>query len=537
MLETPMQAIMPWDLLYPKQIQLFNTGIETDAKIEHPDCPTILLVDGGRKMSKSHGVIHRNIRHLYETPGARTALVVKITRSATDGGIWNDVVGSDILPGGEMQKWIDAGLTEYTTENKFGGPAVTDSKTRSIYFRIRNMHGGQSELRLFNLEHDHDVGPVMKSTKFSAIWFSELTNFQDPDVLRYSWEQLRMAHLEPWQHLWIGDTNPSPEGEDHWIYKFFYKREIISDGATRTAGMEQYLRSIKRITFFPQDHLGMSPTQWEIQRANYSHDPGEEARMVDGQWTKGHGNKGKHFADLFSRSIHVIGGGPGETDRIAVSSNTTTLRSGWDLGDGTNHGCGLLEKRMVTIQEKTETGEVVTREVSSWNVLASILHIGEHISIGDIGIEMVKEMREIEEQCGRKFEYLHYSDDTALNRWRPTSSSFDYMEIRSATNDEIELLGVSKPSGSVRKRVQLVRKLLRQQRLFVAARCTDVIGMLENLAEGDKASDYVVWNKWKHVFDWMTYPMIAELAEELEERKRPAAIQEYSDSGLVTVPL
>jgi hypothetical protein len=537
-----LRTIMPWDLLYPKQLKLFNTGIATDAGVEHPDCPTILLLDGPRKAAKTHGVIHRGIRHLWELPGARAALVVKITRSATDGGVWNDIIGSDVLPGGEMQKWLDAGLTEYTTQNKFGGPAVTDSKTRSIYFRIRNMHGGESELRLFNLEHDHDVGPVMKSTCFSMIWFSELTNFRDKNVLKSSWEQLRMPHLKRWQHLWMGDTNPSPEGEDDWIYQFFYKREGIERPNTaKTGGMEQYLKSTKRITFFLSDNIGMTEAEREIQRANYADDPGEEARMVDGLWTKGHGNKGKHFADVFSRAVHVVGGGPGEKDQIALSPNTQTLYTGWDLGDTTNHAAGIMEKRIVptivTLDKGTELQRTEVREVSSWNVIDSMIHIGDEISTTELGTEMLAKMHALDERYTKKFDWIHYSDDTALTRWRPSGATYDYLEIQAATNDEINLTGVSKPAGTLKKRVQLLRKLLRQQRFFVSAKCVEVIAMLEQCRQGAKDDDYVEWGPHKHVFDWISYVLIAELPNEIElESKRPKAIEE-SESGLVTVRL
>jgi len=533
-----LRTIHAWDLLYPKQLKLFNTGIETDAAVEHPECPTILLLDGGRKTGKTHGVIHRAIRHLWELPGARGALVVKIVRSATDGGVWNDIIGSDIVPGGEMQKWIDPGLTEYTTQNKFGGPAVTDSKTRSIYFRIRNMHGGESELRIFNLEHDHDVGPVMKSTRFSMIWISELTNFRDRNVLKSSWEQLRMDHLKSWQHLWMADTNPSPEGEDDWIYQFFYKREGIErPNTSRSAGMEQYLKSIKKITFFLGDNIGMSETQREIQRANYADDPGEESRMVDSQWTKGHGNKGKHFADVFSRVVHVVGDGPGEKNQIALSKNTQSLFTGWDLGDTTNHAAGIMEKRIIPTIVKLEDGSTAAREISSWNIIDSMVHIGDEISTAQLGTEMLGKMRALEERYAKTFDWVHYSDDTALTRWRPSAATYDYLEILAVTDDAINLTGVSKPAGTLKKRVQLIRKLLRQQRLFVSSSCVEVIAMFEQCRQGAKDDDYVEWGPHKHVFDWISYILIAELPNEIEaEHKRPKAVEE-PEAALVTVRL
>lgn len=137
--ESPEQ-MLPWETLFPRQVDLFNTGIEDDTLHLHPNCPPAVLVDGPRKSSKTIGVCHRILRHMYETPGARVALIVKTTGSATDGGVWLDLV--DII----MPQWLEANFGfEYTTFDKDGnaGPKM-DSKTRTNYFRIRNAFGGKA---------------------------------------------------------------------------------------------------------------------------------------------------------------------------------------------------------------------------------------------------------------------------------------------------------------------------------------------------------------------------------------------------------
>lgn len=529
------QTKMPWETLFPKQLKLYNTGIQADTEHVHPKCPPVIVVEGPRKSTKTSGVIHRFLRHVYETPGARAGIVAKRTKDATDGGVWDEILGSPVAAGA-IEDWIESGLTEITTKDRDGNPgAITDSKTRTLYFRIRNYWGGESEVRLFPLQFDHQVKEVMRNLRYSCWWFSELSNFKDPNVFRASWMQLRMKHLKPWEHLWIADTNPDEEGTDCWIYKMFIeqRKELFeamfaapgTDDVTMSA-LDQYRKSIRHIQFFLEDNLSMDATDRAIQRANYMDDPGELSREFEGLWVKGHGNKGKHFSDLFSESTHVVGSGEEE---IEISQSTQKLFTGWDIGAVSNHASGIMEKRLVNVAEQ---------EISVWNIIASLSKIGEQIDIRDLGVEMLAMMRNLEVHYKRKFEWTHYADDSALTVWRPSANTYDYMIIKAATNDEIELDGVPKPAGSVETRVKLIRKLLRTNRLYVSAKCQDVIDMLNNLHKGPKADEYVAWDKHKHVFDWISYVLFMECYKELEEiasRKRPNAIQR--NNSAITVPL
>lgn len=503
--EESFDQLLPWETLFPRQIDLFNTGIEDDTSHLHPNCPPSVLVDGPRKSSKTIGVCHRILRHLWETPGARVALIVKTTGSATDGGVWLDLV--DIV----MPQWLESNFGfEYTTFDKDGnaGPK-TDSKTRTIYFKVRNAFGGESELRLLSLQHDHEVKPRLKSSRFSAIWFSELSNFKDPNVFRVSWQQLRMYHLKPWQHLWIGDTNPSEDGEDSWIYNLWYKRrtEILATN-DKDKPNDEFALSLRKVTFVLKDNLLLTEAERQVLRQLYADDPGECAREYDGQWVKGHGNRGKHFSDLYSPSIHLIG--DDESPMIELHRETETLYSGWDLGAAVNHAAVIMEKRLI----RSPDGE---REWPVFSVLDELLYTDEQKTTAELGLEMLEKMNAIEQEYGHAFTWVHYSDDTAINVWRPTSGTFDYLEILSVTDNKIRLLGVPKPMGSVQARVRLLRRLLREHRFYVSSGCKGVISMLENCRKGTTNRDYVEWNEWKHMFDAVTYVLFMECAADLEQ--------------------
>lgn len=508
---------MPWDTLFPKQVTLFNAGIQDDSESVHPNSPVSMLVEGPRKSSKTIGVCHRVLRHMWETPNARVALIVKTTGSATDGGVWLDLV--DIV----MPIWVEANFGfEWATFDREGHPGPkTDSKTRTIYFRIRNYFGGESELRLISLEHDHQVKQRLKSSRFSCIWFSELSNFRDQKVFTTSWQQLRMYHLKPWQHLWVGDTNPSDEGEASWIYQLWFKRK----GDLLKKHPSEFAMSLRKITFLLRDNLSLSEDEIQVLGELYSDDPGEYAREFEGKWVAGHGNRGKHFADIFSRFIHVIGE-PHGNDAIELHPNTDTLFTGWDIGGSVNHAAGIMEKRVVI---DASSG----KEYSVFSVIDSIKHTDEQMSVSDLGLEMLEKMEALELLYGKKFDWVHWSDDTAINVWRPSSGTFDYLEIQIATEGRIVLNGVYKPDRSVEARVRLGRRLLRENRIYVSGKCMDVILMFENLKRGTSKTDVVQWSEHKHVWDWISYVLFMECQAELElMAEKPSVSRRSSDLSL-----
>lgn len=318
-----------------------------------------------------------------------------------------------------------------------------------------------------------------------------------------------MYHLQPWQHLWIGDTNPSDEGEDSWIYNLWYKRrtEILTTN-DKDKPSDEFALSLRRITFALTDNLLLTEAERVVLKQLYADDPGESAREYDGLWVKGHGNKGKHFSDLFSHSVHVIG--DNENSMIELHSSTETLYSGWDLGSAVNHAAVLMEKRLIRSQD----GE---REWPVFSVLDELLYTDEQKTTAELGLEMLDKMRAIEDDYGRQFTWVHYSDDTAINVWRPSSGTFDYLEILSVTDNQIRLLGVPKPQGSVQARVRLLRRLLREHRFYVSASCKGVISMIENCKKGSTTRDYVEWNEHKHMFDAVSYVLFMECAADLEQ--------------------
>jgi hypothetical protein len=500
--------------MFPKQFEVFNAGIAPPPEGEI-DLTPCLLCCGPRMTGKTIAIVNRILRHLWETPNARAAVFSKTLKVAKDGGIWDDILDG-------MKEWCAAGIRgkngqvfEYTSADAKGNPGPRlDSQTRTISFKIRNWHGGESELKLFSLDHDKDVEAKVKSTRFSLMWFSELSLFGDRQVFTVSRKQLRMKHLKPSQHLWIADTNPHEDGEDHWIYQQWYvdrirkedsfRDELKALPATKRLKTEEfektvrnkvaYRKALQLIEIFLDDNTFLDEGQRLALEEEESVDPGQFARNVEGRWVKGHGNVGKHFADVFFEELHVIGSDdPSVGDSIDITGTTDELISGWDTG-AINHSAHLLERRII-------------QERAFWMVHDEHVVIGDRISTSEFAIEMLNKLDDMERFHRRTFQWEHFSDNSA-DVWRPSGDgTTDAMEIEAATGGRIQLQMVVKPKYSVRARVRMLRFLLRQNRIFIAKRCVRTIAMLYHCSQGKAETEYVLPNEHKHPFDSLTYPI------------------------------
>lgn len=471
--------------LTPKQVDIFNSQKRA------------LLVSGPRFSGKTWGVLHKVCRHLWDINAARVGLFSKTIKSAKDGGVWEDLLNIAI------PEWQRSGIGfEFTTVDRNGNPGPrTDNVTKTSYFRIRNRWGTESELKLFSIDYDDDVEHKVKNTRFSMMWFSELSNFRLRKVFDASYVQLRMPHVPEEEHQWIGDTNPDEEGEDHWIYQLWYMERLQKDHP------DPQFQSELGLTEVLLDHNDrISDSQKNRIKGLYRHDQELYDRYVHGIWVKGHGKKGRHFSEFFRPAIHVLGNAssPNRSDWNIVlpSKDCTNLVSGWDLGN-VNHAAIFMEKRL-------------WQDCWVWLVIDELVHVGEEMIIPDFAMIAQKKIHKLERVIGKKPVWSHWSDDSAFNMFRATSDSYDYLEVQNATGGEIQLEPVRKAQGSIAKRIQVAKKLLHQNRIRVSAHCTETIKMFKNLRRGEKETEVIAKNDPnKHVFDALTYAILMETGMDL----------------------
>jgi hypothetical protein len=541
----------PWLKLFPKQFDVLNVGITPPAPGDVDIKPRVLL-SGGRMTGKTIAIVHRIMRHLWETPGARVAVFTTTMKVAKDGGVWEDILDG-------VREWIAAGaynpangaVFEFTTRSsdKTPGPKI-DSTTRTSMFKVRNFYGGESELKLFSLEHDHEVTAKVKGTRFSMMWFSELSNFGDASVMNVSYLQLRMKHLKPWQHLWIADTNPHEDGDEHWIYKTWYKQRLqdadsirievekkVKDPEKVTLAVRQKLefrKSLKLIEIFLDDNIFLAEGERIALTEQYDGDIGEYERNVEGKWVKGHGNIGKHFADVFSEDIHVVGSeDPNVGTAIDLDPMTMDIINGWDLGD-INHAYHMLEKRVPVYDPNISDSD---NRLAIWCVLDEHVIIGERTTIAEFAIDVLEKRQKLESHYRRAFQWIDWADSSSTDVWRASGEGGSQaVEVEAVSGGAIQLQGVSKPKYSVKARVRLIRFLLRKQRIFVAKHCVKTIEMFYHLSKGTKQDEYVMENQYKHPFDSLSYPIYMETMKDPESMFLLSNKPKLRSSGVTFVP-
>jgi hypothetical protein len=447
----------------------------------------LVLVEGPRKSGKSIAICHKVWRHLWETPGAHVGVFAKTIKSAKDGGSWVDIV-QVVGP-----HWIGSGMIgntgmplEYTTYDGAGVPGPRqDGQTRTLYFKIRNMHGGESELKLFSLDNDHEVEAKVKNLRFSMIWFVELSNFKTRDVFNISILSLRMVHLNFNQHQWIADTNPAIEGKDSWIYKLWHV-EKYKEKHDKPAFQKNL--HVRKFTLDGNKKY-LDPRELEELQGTYADDPGEYARNVLGEWTRGKGGSEKHFSDLIKPDLHYI------PNSIDIPAETVELLTGWDTGD-VNHAAVILEERIVN-------------GTSVFLIHEELEVLGQEISLEQFAYDFYQKIISIEEFYKREFQWEHWSDDTATTAFRSAIGGYDASLILKATQGRVEIQGADKPEGSIAHSIRIIRKLLREHRLFVSETCPQVKRMLEEIEQPNTTPELTVdkYNPLKHIFDALRYPI------------------------------
>lgn len=462
-----------------------------------------ILCCGGRRNGKSVAVGHKVFRHLVETPGARVALIATTIKSAKEGGAFADMI-EIVAP-----QWFEAniygakGLIEYTSKSGNGEPGPRmDAATRTSSFRIRNLYGGESELVLFSIDNENQIEAITKSKRFSMVWLSEGSNFKSDKVFKNVVQMLRMFHLRREDHQLIIDSNPAEEGDEHWLYKYWFINRLrdtppkeMTEGThpITQAEWEMSRQEFELFEFQLEDNPFLTPFEIAELKASNCDNQGDYDRNILGKWVKGFGLKGRTFADILVPATHFIGNDPDES--IDVDEKTFELKTGWDMGR-TNHAGVIVEPR------KLENGRI------AYMVLDEVMTLDEKVSIPEFAIEMWEKIRKIEQFYQRRYHWVHWSDTSAFD-YNAHSGEIDATIVYNATEANVQLEAVSKPKNSVDAGVRFMRSLLFENRLFVGSNCPKIREMLQLITDKDIEDD----THLKHPFDALRYVIY------MEERK------------------
>lgn len=453
-------------------------------------------------------------------PDSRVAMFSRTMKNSKDGGTWN-MLHRYILP-----EWIRNGMTHYTTRTAEGSPGPkVDGQTRTPYFRIRNCHGGESELMLFSLDYDGDIEDKLKEMQFSMIYYSELDKFRDRRILSVSLPSLRLPHLRFEQQQWIADTNPSEEGESSWIYEVWFVERIqtYEEYVKRKKEMGlpilnepeflNFQQSLDLIEIRPEENPWLDPRQLEELKTTYAYDLGLYSRYVEGKWVYGDGDKSRHFRGLFHPNEHLLGNCDSQNEEewelANPSRNCIELPSGWDLGE-TNHAVSIMEKQMIANR-------------SYFTIVDECVSLKEEVSIESFTEICMELIEALEAQAGQQFDLSRaWSDSSSIEKYSASGDTFPYLQVELASKGRIILQkGPKKSPGSVKVRVQLLKQLLKQNRIHVSAHCKFHIRMLRDLKKGMTPLMPVVPDENKHIFDALTYALMMECYEEMQVYQGP----------------
>jgi len=475
--------------LAPKQAVVFNTYKK------------YVLCSGPVRSGKTIACLHRLLRHAWETPQARITIFAKTVKSAFAGGVWSDLI-EIVLP-----IWLKANMGMRITS----GPRV-DGSTRLHLVKVSNMYGGESEIQLRSLDYDFDITAIIKSARISMCYFSELSNFQNRIVFTDTAERLRMPHLPESAHQWISDSNPADDGTSSWIYKLFYEERVADNHP-----FPDVQAKFQLIEFSLEDNIWMSESERNEIFARYAHDADRRDRYCFGKWTTS--TEAGLFSEVFLADTHVLGKAntydEDDWEVILPSETCSKMVTGWDIGESKNHSAHILER----IGTDGFQGSV-------FHVLDEIVSVGTMLTVEDF-TTLVDERIEfwakyIRDHCHTlPVEWRHWSDLSAFDTFRASLGCFDHMIVAVASEGRIMLQACPKGKGSIFKRVDLLRKLLFQNRIYVSARCVQTVKMLGSLKKGKTKMEPVQSNEMTHVFDSLTYALAPELINELADSWNP----------------
>lgn len=489
---------------------------------QNPDKAKYRCISGPRKSSKTYGCMHVVCEHLWEVDKAKFGIIAPTVTSAADGGCW-ELITETVIP-----EWIagDFGF-EWVDE------PYQEGVSKKLKCSIRNKHGTKSVLQLESFREgatEKEVGARFKGKQFSGLYWSEVGTWvrsRGPfDIIT---DCFRGSNWKRNDYIMLLDTNPEPPGEDHWIYQLFYKfrvadratienmlveqQKLVGGEPTNPELLVEFQKSLGLTEFFVSDNPFLEERDINELKAKFYHNRDLWDRYFLGKWTNATGDG--LFSDVFRPAIHVVGEqeSPINTNPqiLLPHPETYELYTGWDPGV-TNYATVILEQTFWPNEKGVE--------VPHFNILDELVFLSSDLSIGEFTEEFMEKRKWWEHQLGKKLRWHDYADRSVFDMRESISDRRQHVEVYNASRGNIRLVAVEKGDGSVRQRIDILRKLLFQDRIQISkAKCPHTIEAIQSIKKGksypvDKASRY------KHAFDALTYVLSTLCFEELFREAR-----------------
>jgi hypothetical protein len=263
------------------------------------------------------------------------------------------------------------------------------------------------------------------------------------------------------------------------------------------------------------------------------------------------------FNKTFRPLFHVIGEpaaqSEDEPEIMVPEPNCDTLCVSADPGDSKNFAATIFEKTFQVREMETKQG-LVKVTVPVLKYLDELVVIDEHYSLEEFTVDLMVKMAFWEAEIGRPGNTMWsmWADSNIFDRQSPESKRYVSQIIYDASvlaleQGIVKLSGplifqaAEKGPGSVQARVDLWRRLLFDERLFIGReKCPGLIQMCKSLKKGKSQIQPIQkGSPHKHVFDAATYGAGSELHEEMARSVVTHLMNKRrsSEGSVVTVPL
>lgn len=514
-----------------------------------------VLFSGPRKSAKSMGALTALCDHAWETPHGEVALVAVSQTSGLQSGMWDQLVD------GIMPKYmaLDKGM-KWIRE-----PFTAQSSKRPTCV-VTNKFGGRCRFQLESLKDEREVEERFKNKNYTAVFVTELSNFRQRKTFSIWSQTLRSIHgLDPKQFLFLGDTNPSDEGDESWIYHLWFVR--------RTQTYEQYCEfqaeralpissepdfqalnaQLGLLQFEIADNIFLTDAEVSELIEEHCHDQDLYDRYILGKWVKA--STTALFHKHFREGIHVAGEleTPGNPDPMMLVPQDQTWKLYLSIDPGTSaNSAGYIFEKVILDLGKGRLSLPI------FSILDETAIIGEDHTVDEFTLMLCERMFWWEQYTGRIYEWAAWSDRSVFEHRDNSSGKYYHQLIFEASarfwrqkyeqtqtvqyaDRAIVLQAADRSPKSLPHRVDLARRLMYEQRLIVSrTRCPRLIQCFKSMpAAKNDPNVPPKGHHLKHGFDGCFYGV----AEESYSEASSAVIrtlrnrENQSESGLVSISM
>ena len=496
-----------------------------------------VLANGPRYSGKSMGSYHCLAEHAWLTDPGNISIITISQTVGMDSGVWQDIT-KHILPewighhpDGRPWKGRDLQGNPITGGN-FGMEWVREPFTQNVSKKptceVRNCKGGVTTIQLDSLKNEDEVEDRFKPRRYSMIYVPEISTFHHRKTFDTWTECLRMIGMLEHEHLFLADTNP-PDDSSWWLHdlwwdlleasdlqEFLEEKEWPMDIST----LKIWKDALGRIDISVEQNPFADPRHVALLKAKYAHNDELYRRYILGECVRT--TEDSIFAEVFRPTFHIVGSPttkakPDDLDMMYPEEDCMEMITTWDPGSSTNWSMQFVEKFFPT-EAVYGSSALQYNGMPCFKVLDEVCVIGEDVDAAEFVNEVVEKMDFWERTAGKILKWRHWSDRSVFDMRDLESKKYYHQIIYELSGvRKIKLLGAEKKGGSVRAGIDLMRRLMWEERLWLnAATCPITINAIKAIKRGK--SELAVMQKGsphKHPIDSLRYALQEECYDEL----------------------